>query len=110
MLDLRNLLGVTNGQLYAQRINIEALNGGRIDLRNVTSILDPNSGDQRYRNIDVRADGVGSEIYLPALLSFVDNYAGSTTGENVSSAIRKFNQGTILVPGALVTVGVIVSV
>ena len=110
VLDLRNLLGVTNGQLYAQRINIEALNGGRIDLRNVTSILDPNSGDQRYRNIDVRADGVGSEIYLPALLSFVDNYAGSTTGENVSSAIRKFNQGTILVPGALVTVGVIVSV
>ena len=110
VLDLRNLSSITNGTNYGQHVYVEAVNGGKVDLRGVTSILDPNSGDQRFRSVEIKADGLNSEVNLLALLSFIDNSAGSTTGENLSSAIREFNQGTILIPATLVTVGVIVSV
>ncbi len=74
---------------------ISASGGGAIDLSGTTSIADPDSGDERYREIDVTADGAGSTIDLSALASFTDSYAGSTSAENRLSTLTAKNSGVI---------------
>ncbi len=102
LLDLHNVATISNGSNYQTRLAISATGGGAIDLSGATSIVDPNAGDQRYRTIDVTADGAGSDIDLSALVAFTDNYAGSTTSDNRYSTLTAKNSGTIEA-GALAT-------
>ncbi len=95
MLDLHNVTTVTNGQDYNAHVAISATGGGTIDLSGTTAIVDPDSGDQRYRSIDVTADGMGSTIDLSALASFSDHTGGSPTGANRYSSLTARNSGTI---------------
>src|SRR5204862_1564927 len=80
-------------------LTIQALSGGKVDLRNTTALTDPTTGDLRFRAINVRADGGSSSINLSSVTSFLDNYGGSTTGaENRSSTLTATNGGTVQIP------------
>src|SRR5262249_30601673 len=69
----------------------------------------PPTGDQNYRAINVSADGQGSVVNLSALTSFVDNYAGSTTGGNRYSTLTATHGGTVLAPLLTTLTGVAVT-
>ena len=72
LLDLSNLTGITNGSNYNSDISIEALAGGHVDLKSVTSILDNAGGDTNERVVGIAADGTGSLIDLGSLTTFHD--------------------------------------
>ncbi len=95
LLDLHNVATITNGSNYESHLAISASGGGTIDLSGTTSIVDPDTGDERYRAIDVTADGAGSTIDLSALASFTDSYAGSTSAEYRFSTLTAKNSGVI---------------
>ena len=95
-LDLHNLNSVTDGAIYGSHLEINSFAGGTINLTGVTSITDPNSGDQRQRSIDITADGTSSTVSLAGLTSFVDNYSGAgPNNDNWSSSITVSNGGAV---------------
>ena len=55
-----------------ERLNIQALEGGLIDLANLISITDPGAGSTSCRSVNIGADGVNSQIDLSSLMSFQD--------------------------------------
>ncbi len=70
-----SLAGVTQivgGGGYDADIRIEATAGGKIDLSSVIQIEDPDSGDQRRREVTISAYDPGSLIDLSALRSIRD--------------------------------------
>ncbi|MDA1052075.1 MAG: Ig-like domain-containing protein [Planctomycetota bacterium] len=98
LLDLRNLVSMTNGSDRFDTINIEASFGGTVDLRGVTQIVDPNSGEVADRSVNVLADGNSSAVNLSALTNFNDVRSGFATGEKISSSITARNGGTVNSP------------
>ncbi len=98
MLDLRNVLSVTNGTGISDAIFVEALAGGLVDLRATVQMVDPNAGDTRYRQVVVTADGVNSRVDLSSLVSMTDAWGGSLGGHNLWSQLIARNHGTIHVP------------
>jgi hypothetical protein len=59
-LDLPNVNTITNGLNFNTHLAIQALSGGTVDLNGVTQITEPNSGDLRFRSINILADGTGT--------------------------------------------------
>src|SRR4029077_3475688 len=101
VLDMRNVVTITNGQRYDSNLTIEAADQGKINLSHVTQIIDPAVGDSSFRAINVTADGSGSNVMLFALTNFQDNNAGSTTGGvNRSSTLTAQHGGAVTVEAA----------
>src|SRR5262249_54217657 len=71
-IEMPGLTSIAGGTCYDSQIQVDALAGGKIQLPGVTAIEDPESGDSRYRQINVTADGTGSEVDLSGLTSYVD--------------------------------------
>ena len=109
VLDLGNVASITNGQRYNTHLNLQAMSGGQLRLGAVTTIVDPSSGDVRYRSVDVVADGPQSRVDLTSLTTFSDPYAGSTASENLFSTLATRNGGTIHAPNLRTLIGVNVS-
>ena len=100
-IDLSGVNTITNGSNYYYRLDIEALSGGKVDLKNVVQIVDPTTGDSRYRSINVKADGVNSVIDFSALQSFQDvsNYGEDATKTWPGySSLTVSNSGTVISP------------
>ena len=91
VLDLRHLLGLTNSESASRNISIEATNGGRIDLRNVRSIVDPVNGNPFDRFISISSQGAGSVIDLSQLTSMTDGFAFD--GHGAAASILRATQG-----------------
>jgi hypothetical protein len=96
VLNLGGVTSVTNGTSYDTNLAVNALAGGAVNLKAVTTITDPSSGDQSYRAVAVKADGANSVVNLSALTAFADNYGGSVSGGDRDSSLAATNQGTIL--------------
>ncbi|MGH9647685.1 MAG: beta strand repeat-containing protein, partial [Bryobacteraceae bacterium] len=109
VLDLRNVTTITNGAAHDTNLTIQALAGATVNLGGATQIVDPPTGDQTYRAINVTADGEGSTVNLAALTNFTDNYAG-TNGDQRFSTITASNGGTIQAAALTTLVGVAASV
>lgn len=103
VLDLHTLTSITNGTDFADHLVVEALAGAKIDLSRVTSLLDPNVGNQEGRGIDVTAEGVGSAVNFAALTSFAD-FSNQTV-----SHLTPSNGGVITAPALTSLRGVVVT-
>jgi hypothetical protein len=93
---LPNLTNITNGTFYDSNIVIEALSGGVVNLPLVAEIIDPNSGDTRYRAVSITADGVGSLVNLPALVNFMDVYGSGTFNSDGRYSFLKALNGAMI--------------
>ena len=71
-LSLPNLTSITNGNGLDHDFTIQAQSGGQVELPQVVSITDPNTGDTRNRGVFVTADGEESFIDLSSLQFFFD--------------------------------------
>src|SRR5262249_14333523 len=60
LLDLRNVTLISNGLNYDTHLKIKATGGAHVDLSGAAEITDPVSGDTRFRDVNVTADGTGS--------------------------------------------------
>ncbi|XZE56605.1 carboxypeptidase regulatory-like domain-containing protein [Planctomycetaceae bacterium SH139] len=112
VLSLPNLTAINNGTEWRQDIFLEAKDGGELLLPQVSEIIDPNSGDQRGRSIQVLSDGVDSRVDLSSLRSFLDYSSGSLTGgfedriDPEYSRLTASQGGEIVLSGSLTTRGV----
>src|SRR5205085_1437874 len=71
--------------------------GGTVDLSATAQILDPNAGDQRYRAINITADGAGSTVKLNALTSFADFFTGGgPNDQNRPATLTAQNHGSVV--------------
>ena len=95
-IELPNLTNITNGTFYDSNIVIEALSGGVVNLPLVAEIIDPNSGDTRYRAVSITADGVGSLVNLPALVNFMDVYGSGTFNSDGRYSFLKALNGAMI--------------
>ena len=95
VLDLGNVQNIVGGTHYNAKLDIEALAGGQIRLGAVLAINDPNSGDDRQRSIDVRADGADSVVDLSSLRRVIDIRGSSSSGDSIWSVMAAHNGGTI---------------
>ena len=105
VLSLPNLEKITNSGTGSNwDIYLRALDGGQLDLSSVTEMVDPNSGNQTARSIQVKADGQDSVVKLNALQS-VSDYTAYETGDynGEYSRLEPVNGGTIEL-GSLTTV------
>jgi hypothetical protein len=96
LIEMRGVTSLIGGTAFNTRILVDALHGGTIDLGGVTEIVDPNSGDTRYRSIDLTADA--GTIKLPLLTRFIDVYGTTVNGEGLYSTIAVRNRGLIDAP------------
>ena len=97
VLSLPNLEKITNSGTGSNwDIYLRALDGGQLDLSSVTEMVDPNSGNQTARSIQVKADGQDSVVKLNALQS-VSDYTAYETGDynGEYSRLEPVNGGTI---------------
>ena len=101
VLDLGSLQTITNGDGSSDRIRIDALNGGVINLSNVTQIIDPNVGNTFGRSVAVNSDGVGSQINLSSLVNFND-----VSASGGQSSLTTQNGGTLDIPSLTTLDGV----
>src|SRR5690606_25196567 len=75
---------------------IEAIDGGFIDMSNVTSMSVAAIGDQSRRSIQVLASGADSRVELPNLETLSDSYGFSLgTGDGEYSRITTNNGGQV---------------
>lgn len=109
VLDLRNLSSVTNALDGNERLYIEAATGGKVDLRSVTTLIDPASGDLGNRSINVESEGAGSVVDLTALTSFQDFFAVTAAFEDSWSRLTPTDGGVINAPNLASLRGVIVT-
>ncbi len=86
------------------RVDVEALDGGVIDLPLLSTITVVDSANASARNLEMLADESGSVIDMPSLVSFADNDAGP-----LASTITQTDGGLVNFPGAAVLTNVIVS-
>ncbi|MFU7561278.1 carboxypeptidase regulatory-like domain-containing protein [Roseiconus sp. JC912] len=111
VLSFPNLTSVNNGTGRNWDTFLESLQGGKLDLGRVTEIIDPNSGDLRQRSVQVKAEGVDSEVDLSSLQNFVD-YAGSATSDSDGeySRLHATQGGTIALGNHLTTRGIYIPI
>ncbi|MCA9137484.1 MAG: hypothetical protein KDB00_12015, partial [Planctomycetales bacterium] len=72
-IDLSGITKVTGGTYFGTRLTIESHSGGRIDLQNVTEMVDGIGGDNRSRSIDVIARDKDSFVDLRSLTRIQDS-------------------------------------
>src|SRR5207245_3750267 len=60
------------------RLHVHALAGGNVNWSGLTQVGEPSSGDARFRDVNINADGTGSLVDVSKLTSFVDAF-GSVT-------------------------------
>jgi len=98
VLDLRNAVAVTNGSMTVDSVAIDALAGGRVDLRAMQQVLDPAAGDTRSRAVLVTADGTNSVVDLTALAQMTDQTTNDDYNQGVThSRLTAQNLGRIVV-------------
>jgi len=100
VLALPNLITIKGSTQAFTYLNIEALDGGRVDLAGLGSITGPAGGSTNVRGVRVLADGVGSTIDLTSLTGFTNSAAGP------DSRLAALNGGTIINPVLTELVGV----
>ncbi len=103
VLDLGNVSTMSGGTHYNSRLAIEAIYGGTIDLSATTRIEDPDSGDFRWRRIDITSDGAYSSIDLSSLASFSDRFGSSSSGDAIWSTLAAIDSGNVSLSQAVFT-------
>jgi hypothetical protein len=103
VLDLRTLTGLANGNDRNAAVSVEALAGGRVDLRGVGQVLDAAGPTFNDGVVALTADGAGSVIDLSALANF------SSTGANRSTLTAR-NGGVVRVSAATLLLGIVADV
>ena len=88
---------VVNGAHYDSRLYLQSHFGGRIDLSAVRELVDPDSGDNRYRAVTVEAVGNQSEIDFSSLENYIDRY-GVNTGNGLWSTLNAYWGGKVVAP------------
>lgn len=96
--ELNGLKEITGGTRYNSKIEISAANSGSIRFPNLTTIFDPESGDLRLRQINLKAQGLSSEISIPKLESAIDQSSDSvwsvSEGATLNTPLLKYLAGT----------------
>ena len=100
VLEFPNLPMVTGSSGYNAYLDIQAVNGGVINLAKVTQLNDPPPGEapgnyDRENGIRVLSQGLGSVIDLSALTVFADN------SQVPNSTLTTRTLGAVLVPSAV---------
>jgi GEVED domain/CARDB/Dockerin type I domain/Bacterial pre-peptidase C-terminal domain len=99
VLDLRNITTVTGSNQLYTTLSIEALSGGKVDMRSLTTVTDVADGDPNGRATRFKADGSNSQIDISALTTIVDRTSFTNNGNWPGySALIASNNGTILAP------------
>jgi YD repeat-containing protein len=102
-LDLRNVTSIIGAKNQFTQLRVEALDGGKVDLRSVATITDPadanpnGSGFDR-RSVRITADGVNSQIDLSLLTTIVDRGSSGDGFWVGTSLLSATNNGAVLVP------------
>ena len=86
------LTGITGGTSNYAEVDIQAANGGYVNLPVVTQIQGPDGDGGAARGIKVSADGSGSTVNLAALTDFLD------LDGNGASSIEQHHSGQVLMP------------
>jgi hypothetical protein len=86
------LVVIANGSNYDSDLRVEAVGGGVIGLPLLTQLTEPTTGDTRLRQMVLSADGAGSVIQVPSLVSLADRNADEW------SLIRAINGGAVETP------------
>jgi hypothetical protein len=86
------LVVIANGSNYDSDLRMEAVGGGVIELPLLTQLTEPTTGDTRLRQMVLSADGAGSAIQAPSLVSLADRNADEW------SLIRAINGGAVVTP------------
>ncbi len=102
-LDLSTLTSIAGAPGPLSDLAIEATDGGKVDISNVTSITVPSGGTSNKRGVQLAADGLDvnpSTIDGSMLTTFEDN------SPNPGSSIHASNSGSILLPNLMSVSGV----
>jgi|GEM_PF-4323707 len=91
-LEFPNLTSFTNGENYGSRIEVNATAGGFIDFSAMQQIVEPAAGDNREREVNFLADGIGSIIDLTSAVNMIDQ------NEDEYSTLAGVHGGSILCP------------
>ncbi|MCA9138051.1 MAG: hypothetical protein KDB00_14865, partial [Planctomycetales bacterium] len=94
-IELSGITTITVGRDFANQLNIQATNGGVIDLANVTQVLVNKVGNPNLRRLEMLVDGAGSLINMPSLANFTDEFGGTTNSVNRFSTITVRNGGEL---------------
>ena len=70
LLDLRNMTSLTGSATYYTMVRVNAFSGGKVDLRGLTTVIDPVAGQADGRSFQFTANGANSLIDLSALTVF----------------------------------------
>jgi len=97
LISMTGLTEVNGGTHYDCDVTIRTLDGGRIDVPNVTTIDVPAAGDQRRRGVHIAVDGVNSVIDLSGLQRFDDHYGwtDSSNHDGQMSQLKAVNGGHV---------------
>jgi hypothetical protein len=98
LLDLGAVELVIGANGTAERLLIEALEGGTVDLSGVTQILDPEEGDLRGRAVRITADGADSRVDLASLEVMHDRSSAFWSNITGYSSLTATNGGEIAAP------------
>ncbi|MCA9262275.1 MAG: hypothetical protein KDA60_00440 [Planctomycetales bacterium] len=105
-LELPAVTTISNGTFYAASIDLDAIDGGSVNLSALQAIIEPNWGDTRWRSVDLLADGVGSEIDITSLTSFTDVRGNASSGDDIWSTMTAVDGGRLLTGSLDYVVGV----
>jgi hypothetical protein len=98
LLDLGSVELLVGANGAAERLLIEALEGGTVDLSGVTQILDPEEGDLRGRAVRISADGADSRVDLSNLEVLHDRSSAFWSSVTGYSSLTATNGGEITAP------------
>ena len=90
VVDLRGVTTINNGVGERDIIEIQATNGGKVDLRSATRIQTLPGGGASESHINITADGANSEIHLQSLLEYWDASLAA------QSTLTAANGGTVV--------------
>ena len=98
-IELLNLTSIQGGTHYDSDLTIKAINGGVVDLPQVTHISEPSDGDSRRRSVQIVSSGWNSRIHLDSLVEFVDLRGSQTdNGDGQYSQLQATEGGAIQAP------------
>ncbi|WP_372899359.1 hypothetical protein, partial [Stieleria sp.] len=91
-IDLSGLRWIRGGTESGTGLDVEAVLGGSVNLRNVIQVVDPTNGNTSGRRMTFTADGSGSLIQLDTLANVIDRNG------NALSALTESAGGQITAP------------
>jgi hypothetical protein len=104
VLRLPDLVRINDGEGRNWDVFLRAFEGGELDLSSVRELVNPNSGDQRDRSIQVYSEGLGSVIKLHALQNVYDYQAYETSDNDGEYSRLEPAQGGVIELGNLTSV------